>query len=299
MRTTLSRDRLALDTVLAGIPACQGDPWPVDERTATDSSGWELPEPRASTPPVGIEATELQQIAEGRGITMRLVGSLAIALRCPHERGLLTLLGRRPPRDIDLIAYSTEEKKIAGLLAERGYESHPSVSHSREWGVKRLIYTHPAQGFKVDVFLDELVMAHTIGFAGRLELEPYTVPLADLLLSKLQIYRITENDLIDLVVLFAEHDLGPAPAGIDAARVASVLGADWGFFHGASQNLDGLDDAIARFDVLPTATSERVRDRVARLRVALKEAPKTSRWRLRARIGTRAPWYEHVDDVEV
>lgn len=271
----------------------------MDERSRAEPGGREPLEPEASAPAVGLEATKLQQVAEARGITMRLIGSLAIVLRCPEQRRLMTALGRRPPRDIDVIAYSNEEKRIAALLVELGYAPHPSVSHSREWGVKRLIYTHPANAFKVDVFLDELVMAHTIGFVGRLEREPHTVSLADLLLTKLQIYRITENDLIDLVVLLAEHDLGSGSSGIDVARVGVVLGADWGFYHGALLNLDRLEEAVGGFDALPTATCDRVRDRVARLRGTIESAPKSARWRLRARIGTRAPWYEHVDEIEI
>ena len=50
-------------------------------------------------------------------------------------------------------------------------------------------------------------MAHTVP-SGPPELDDPTIGVTDLLLSKLQIHEITENDLIDTVVLLADHDLG-------------------------------------------------------------------------------------------
>jgi hypothetical protein len=248
---------------------------------------------------VALEATDLQRRADGAGIAVRLIGSLAVALRCPGHRYLLAQLGRRPPRDIDFVGYARDERALDRLLAERGYVLHPSVSHSREWGVKRLIYTHPEHAGKVDVFLDQLVMAHTIDFSGLLEREPVTVSLADLLLSKVQIYRITDNDLIDLAVLLAEHDLGRAPEEIGLDRVTKVLGSDWGFTYGARLNLAKLADALETMIALEPRVADRVRARVRGLEAAIEAAPKTTMWRLRARVGTRTSWYEHVDDVEI
>ncbi len=54
-------------------------------------------------------------------------------------------------------------------------------------GIKRQIFAHPDTGIKIDIFMDALVMAHSIGFLDRLELAVPCVTLADLLLSKLQI----------------------------------------------------------------------------------------------------------------
>lgn len=248
---------------------------------------------------VAAEAAELHRLSASQGVPVRLLGSLAIAMRCPTHRWVLAVLGRRPPRDIDFMAYSRDERSIDALVTGRGYIVHPSVSHSREWGVKRIIYTHPEHDGKVDVFLDQLVMAHTIDFAGRLEHEPVTVSLADLLLSKLQIYRMTANDLIDLTVLLAEADLGEGPDQIGLDRVRSVLGDDWGFAYGAKLNLARLLDEVNSYEALDPAIASRVRAQGTRLIEEIDAAPKSRRWRLRARLGTRAAWFEHVDDVDV
>lgn len=247
--------------------------------------------------PVSVEAELLQDEAARLGVTLRLIGSLAVSLRCETTRHLTALLGRRVPQDIDFVGYSTQSEPIERLFETRGYVLHPAVRHSREWGVKRLIYTGAA-GVKVDVFLDELVMAHTIGFAGRLEGDERTVAFADLLLSKLQIHRITENDLIDMVVLFGAAGFGPGHDEIDLDYIAGIMAADWGFYRTTLDNLAKLDEALERYAVLSADVAALVRARTRQLAVAIETAPKTTRWKLRARVGTRVPWYEDVEEVD-
>ena len=247
--------------------------------------------------PLVAEAFSLQADAREHGLTLRLIGSLAIGIRCPSHETWQTEMGRRAPVDIDLVGYQREAKEIERLLETRGYELHPSVRHSREFGLKRLIYTHPS-AHKIDIFLDDLVMAHTITFVGRLEAETVTVSLADLLLSKLQIHQVTENDLIDLLVLLAAKEFGAGPVEIDLAYVVSVLSADWGFYTTAMGNLAKLEDAVARHAAPIGSARPLIETRLEAFRHAVAEAPKSRRWRLRARIGTRLPWYEHVDDVD-
>jgi hypothetical protein len=42
----------------------------------------------------------------------------------------------------------------------------------------------------------------------------------------------------------------------------------------------------------------RVRNGVMRLIAAIDGAPKSLRWRLRARVGTRTTWHNQIDDQE-
>ncbi|MBI2238207.1 MAG: hypothetical protein HYU54_06755 [Actinobacteria bacterium] len=243
------------------------------------------------------EALALYEVATEASINLRLIGSLAVRLRCARYGHLMEALARREARDIDFVAYGRDEPAIERLFEGRGYELHPGVRHSREFGIQRLIYRHPTEDLKVDVFLDRLIMAHTIEFSSRLGLDAPTVTLVDLLLSKLQIHEVTENDLIDTAVLLAEHPLSGTD-GIDLAHLARVLGNDWGFCHSALLNLDKLEAALDRWTALSPDVAERVRRQVAALRHAIEAAPKSTRWKLRARIGERVRWYEEVGEVD-
>lgn len=240
------------------------------------------------------EAADLLRIATERSLTVRLAGSLAIRAQCPSRAPLLRALGRRPYRDIDLMGYWKDRRQIAALFEERGYVLDPAVRQAQEFGVKRFVYSRPASHLKADVFFDELVMAHTIAFQGRLELDAPAITVTDLLLTKLQIHEFTDNDLMDCLVLLAEHEPG---ATIDAGYIADIMRKDWGFCHSAELNLARICDALPRFAAFPADAADAVRRGVGALRDTIDRAPKTQKWKLRARIGERARWYEQVEEV--
>jgi hypothetical protein len=66
----------------------------------------------------------------------------------------------------------------------------------------------------------------------------------------------------------------------------------------ASLNLAKLKVALQRWNALPPTVSAQVARRVAILRETIEVAPKSLRWRARARIGERLRWYEEVSEVE-
>jgi hypothetical protein len=248
---------------------------------------------------VQAEAGAILAVSREVNVPMRLIGSLAVRIRCPGLVGVMDALGRRPARDIDLVAYQRDERTIEGLFLQRAYALDPSIRQSREFGIKRLVFHEREGRYKVDVFLDELIMSHTIDLRGRLELDAETVSLADLLLSKLQIQEITENDLIDLAALLSAHPVGvPGATGIDLGHVASILGDDWGFHRTAHDNLSKLSEALDRFGAMSVTDAAAVRERAAAIVAELARTPKSRRWRRRARLGTRVRWYEEVEDVD-
>jgi hypothetical protein len=233
---------------------------------------------------IPAEATRLAEQAEARSIPLRITGSVAVFVLCRENADLLAKLGRRPYHDIDFWALDRDRKRIVEFFAAEGYSVDPESLHLREWGIKRLIFEHPETSIKVDVFMDELVMAHTIPFADRLRFDSPCIPPADLLLSKLQIHEITSNDFIDLTLLLLGHEPGeeqPGRIGLD--RVASILAA--------------LEGAVAGYSALPGAARDSVVRRISALSQRIEAEPKSRRWRWRARTGTRRRWYEHVSEA--
>jgi hypothetical protein len=244
------------------------------------------------------EADELMRLTAARSLTVRLTGSLAIRVLCPVHAPLLVALGRRPYRDIDLMAYSKQKREIAALFEGRGYILDPSIRLAQEFGIKRFVYSQPGTGLKADVFFDELVMAHTVDFHRRLELDKPTITATDLLLSKLQIHEFTVNDLIDCIVLLAEYDLGTtAPRMINDSYIANIMRKDWGFYYTTRENLKKVVDSLTDYPALPADVASSVRARLGKLDDAIEQAPKTQRWKLRARVGSRVKWYEDVEEV--
>lgn len=256
------------------------------------------PDELARAEAVLAESGELMRLTAERSLTVRLTGSLAIRVLCPENAPLLTALGRRPYRDIDLIGYSKQKREIAALFEGRGYVLDPSIRAAQEFGIKRFVYEQPGTGLKADVFLDELEMAHTVDFHRRLELDAPTITVTDLLLTKLQIHEFTDNDLIDCIVLLAEYDLGTGgPRMIDGSYIADIMRKDWGFYYTTRTNLQKLTGSLDEQPALPAEVAGKVRGRLGQLDNAIEQAPKTQRWKLRARVGSRVKWYEDVEDV--
>ncbi len=241
-------------------------------------------------------ADELLGHAEDHGATLRLIGSLAVAVHGERSAELAARLDREPPGDLDFAGLAAETGALRALFAAGGWEPDPALAAGQEYGIGRLIFHRGEE--KVDVFLDELRMCHVIPLKERLAADARTVPLAELLLSKLQVVELTRKDVVDTLVLLAEHPVGDGDEEqVNGARIADLLRRDWGFEHTVRCNLDAVL-ASAELARLDDGDATAVRERVQRLTAQLDAAPRTLAWRLRAKVGTRARWYEEVGDVE-
>ena len=244
------------------------------------------------------EAMRLIEAAAEGSMTLRVAGSIAVRFHGAAHAPLLDAMGRRLFRDIDFWGYSKQQSQLERMFEKDGYMADPTIWQAHEWGVKRLIFEHPETHVKVDVFMDELVMSHTIEFKGRLEMDSPTICLADLLLSKLQIHEVTENDLMDMSVLLAEHDFGSQDReSIDLDHIARILGGDWGYWYTTLDNIAKCDEALDRYSAMSPDLTGIVRKRLSLMREKIESAPKSTRWKLRAKVGTRTRWYEEVNEV--
>jgi len=250
-------------------------------------------------------ASSLQQLArqlveEGssRGITLRLLGSIAVREQCAGRPDVFVRLDREEPIDIDLVGYLKQQGLIGRMFKELGYRIDPTIVQSQEWGIQRLIYYAPESAVKIDIFLDVLRMSHTIDFKNRLGGRAMTVAPVDLVLAKLQVFRITEKDLKDIVAILLVHDLGGSGDTIDVPYLLSRLREDWGFCHTASRNLALVETWLEGLHGLDPDDVSTVRSRLSAIRSRIQAEPKSLRWRMRAAIGPRLPWYEEVGEVE-
>lgn len=237
------------------------------------------------------EARRLVGRAAEEGLPLRAVGGIAVWIRAPSVRRA------DPPRvfhDIDLAASKRTSRELAALLEAEGYEPHRQFNTLA--GDRLLFFDEPNER-RIDVFLDRLEMCHTLEFADRLTRDPDTLPLADLLLSKLQIVRLTERDVVDLAALLGDHPLTEDDSGIDLGRLVAVCADDWGWWRTVTGNLRVLESAWADGAGGPGPDLSVACERAAGLRRALEEVPKSLRWKIRARVGERVSWYQEPEEV--
>jgi hypothetical protein len=238
------------------------------------------------------EGLRLVHAAAERGLPVRLIGGVAVWARCPSAQ--IPQL-RRDYGDVDVISVRKVSRELIRFAEAMGYQ--PDKLFNALHGAQRLNFTDPATSRPLDVLLDRFAMCHTIELKDRLGLDPVTIGLADLLLTKLQVVRINQKDLLDLTALLADHPLGGQEAGsIDLGRLTSLLGKDWGFEHTTRLNLAKLRESLAGLG-LPEAVSRTAGERIAGILAALDGGSKSLGWHLRARVGERVQWYELPEDV--
>lgn len=235
------------------------------------------------------EVVRVLDAAEAASVPLRAIGGLAIALRAPSVR---TMFPDRTYHDIDLVI-PAGHPEAADLLESLGYI--PERRFNALNGADRLLF-HDASGRRLDVFVDRLRMCHELAFRDRVQIDRRTLPLADLLLSKVQIVELTLRDRQDLLALLADHPLAPSDAdGISLARIEAVCGASWGWWRtttGTLERLPETSDATAG-----DARVDRALARARELRDGLRDIPRSWRWRLRSVAGERLPWHEAPEEV--
>jgi len=235
-------------------------------------------------------------MAADRDVQIRLLGGLAFRLRCSDWSDPLP----RTHRDIDLATRSTDRKAAADLLTAAGYV--PDRHYNALYGHRQMYFFDPDHQRPLDLIVDRLEMCHTVAFSERLSEAWPTLPLAELLLSKLQIVRINRKDVLDTLALLSEYPLTDDDAGINRGIITSLTSSDWGWWRTVTGNLIQLS-AFTTSDLRPgdlefgRAPRFDVARQISDLGDVIESAPKSLRWRVRARLGERVPWFQEPEEV--
>jgi hypothetical protein len=253
------------------------------------------------------EAMRVVDLASERGLLVRLMGGMAIRAHAPDWPGRT----RRVEVDLDFATRGKDRRAFYQLLEAEGYT--PDKRHNALFGSKQAYFVDVPRSRPVDVVVDSLEMCHSFPFADRLALSSPTLPLAELLLSKLQVVKINRKDVLDALVLLAEHPLGSddgAPdsrdglGAINVPRILSFTSSDWGWWRTVTGNLDVLDQYLAVELAPEDLDLNNGRGvlfdpgaQIAALRTAINDAPKSTRWKLRSRVGERQTWYRDPEEM--
>lgn len=249
------------------------------------------------------EAKACVKEAEEQGIILRVMGGPGVYIHISHSKDYLQLwknlgrLGKKKFGDIDFMSYGKFRSKVVKFFENRGYIIDRRMLY--RFGKKRHIYI--GEKFPmVDVFFDTIDMCHLINFKRRLEVDHPTIPLAELILHKVQIAKLNNKDITDLIVLIRAHEIGETDEEtINAKYIAKILSKDWGFYYTTTTNLNKVKESLNTFSALTKDNEKIVRERIDKLIGYIEEEPKSVGWKLRAKIGTRTKWYNEVEEWDV
>ena len=229
------------------------------------------------------EARRLVELAAERGLVLRALGGVAVCLQAPGGQPRLP----RRVKDIDLAAAKGTHKAAIKVLLEAGYVADEMFNALR--GSRRLLFGDPVNGRHLDVFVGEFAMCHEIPLTSRLDAEKLTVPVEELLLTKLQIVELTENDQNDIYnVMFHAN-------GISAGFIAALCAGDWGLWRTCQLNIERSLAGLPKSELDPDERAL-VATGLTSLRDRIETEPKPLKWRMRNQVGDRVRWYNEPEE---
>jgi peroxiredoxin (alkyl hydroperoxide reductase subunit C) len=239
------------------------------------------------------EAKRLVREGQNNGVILRLIGGLAIRLHC-HGRHSSHL---RDYHDIDIFGLGREYKKILSVFEKLGYTLNREFNTSAEG--TRFQFIGRKRIENVDLFLDKFRMDHELDFTQRIRLDDLTIPITDLLLTKLQIQRLERKDEKDIVAILEDHDVGHSDDNetLNVNHIAGLCSRDWGLYKTVTDNLQDIRQSVEDnvfVHCVGMEASELVR-KLDAIQDGIISKNKGFRFKARSLFGERVKWYQQVE----
>ncbi len=230
-----------------------------------------------------------------QGATLRLLGAVAFNIHCPTY-SYFQEKANRHFTDLDFAAYFNHNEPIRKVFEKLGFSEDREVAvvYARQ----RLVFDSMNSELHIDVFFDKLDFCHPIPWARRLEVDSPTIPLAELLLEKMQIIQLNEKDVIDTLMLVREHPMNNGDQEtINASRIASMCAKDWGLWRTITMNLRKVKDLSSQYSWLEPGDRKVIGERIDELLHTVDTEPKSAAWSIRSKLGDRVKWYKEVHEI--
>ena len=242
--------------------------------------------------------TEMKRLidsAQEKQIQLRVFGGLAILVHSQNDPKFF----KRDEPDFDFVVPKNDRQKLEPFFHEMGYS--PNKQFNLLNGAQRQIYYYDESGFPhIDILIGDFEMCHKLPLEGRFDIDPITIPITDLLLSKAQVVELNRKDAMDIMSLLLNNDIGDEKLGhIDLNRITFLCGNDWGLYKTLSINLERVEELLTDKELNVTDKEQSIiRARIRSIQNALEEMPKSMAWQMRDKVGTRVRWYMEVEEVD-
>jgi hypothetical protein len=241
-------------------------------------------------------AAAILQTAETEGIEMRLLGGIAFWERCPNAREIV--YRTRFFKDIDLAAKVRDKAKIESIFHHKWNFYLDPDSGTIPGSLLSRYYVQKEKELKevCEINYDVLKYCHDIDIRDRLSIDKITIPLAELMLSKLQIIDLASQDIVDLFALLLDHELGDCDGEkININVILNLCRRKWGLEKTVRTNLNRIEHEAFASDILSQIQKEKIIRQIKFLFSRLSESTKSFSWKFRSIFGEILPWYNKVE----
>ncbi len=227
--------------------------------------------------------TEIVNQARERGAMLRLYGGVAVYARCPSIATHPKL--QREYGDLDFIAPREDWNSLPEFFVPRGFEMKLNTPAKAVFVRGDLTVDVRDTNFRDQASFD---------LAPRLAIDQTTLPLADLLLLKLQRFHFAEKDIQDSIALLLDHSVtsGGDAETIDRDYICQLANRSWGLWTTVYDNTVKLEHVLDRYVSLEEA--QLVWRRIELLQEVLDSKGKSLGWWLRWIPNRRLKWYREL-----
>jgi hypothetical protein len=240
------------------------------------------------------ECNFILEEAKKQNVLLRVIGGMAVHIHCPEASILPSL--KREYGDLDFVTASPDDQRMRKFFESINFSANMRFNALQ--GKTRMLFNSPDETWHIDIFINEFRMCHNLKFnKERLLKDPLTIPLADLLLTKLQIVEINLKDVKDISAILLEHALGDNDnETVNVKRVIEMTSNDWGFYTTVDINLKKIPTLLNAVD-LPVEKKKSIEEKLQELAASIQSAPKSSNWKIRSVFGKSKIWYEEPEDA--
>lgn len=250
--------------------------------------------------------------ASEHGLRLRAFGGIAVRIRCPQlvENGFGSRVFKN---DIDLVGDSAQMLAVDDFLRNSKFLSAGTPNYyagGDYWGYEYRPNNNTV--ITLGSYFGKLRFNHPIPFPYFHRDSPYTIPLTQLLLSKLSIVELKHKDFLDLYSILAEHPIGTMEASdevIHSPTLQHVWGkglAGWRLSKTCGRNLESLRSSLSEFSRtlgISKTAQQLISTRLITLQELLEASPKTKLWRIRQMMASRGilaqrRWFDIVKPPE-
>ena len=204
--------------------------------------------------------------AAQKNLVLRVLSGVAVYLSCSNIETHPSL--RRKILDVDLVAPVAQWDALAELFRANGASVRTKSAD---------VWLFDQDGVQIELCDPKFDYAD---LSPRLTLALPTLPLADLLLFKLQRRPFEERDVQDAIALLLDHRVakGEAEEQIDHEYIAKLCASNWQLFHRVYDNTVTLEKVLDKY--IEPEEAQLVWRRIELIQGDMDQQPKSFGWML-------------------
>jgi hypothetical protein len=247
-------------------------------------------------------AKTLIDAAGQQKIELRTFGGVGIRTHCRGIGG--NALAERPYKnyDLDLVADFSRLRSVHRFMLASGLKEGEIGQYP---GGEHRLYKWQSNGktaCTIDIYFGRLRFNHEVPAPYFDKENPYTLPITQLLLSKLAIVELTAKDKIDIISVLAEHELGDSEENeviqMGVLRRVWCRGWEsWGTARTCRLNIRAVREYIGTLSHIDALLREQVCGRLDQLEAVL-NSRKSLSWKTRGFFGVKIAWYYTVEPAK-